>query len=214
MLQTISNLNATIPSLKQQIDYVRFNCNGVVNYTVTTLDGTITYTFGSSVFSTYVTNQFGQVDTNAAQKLLGPISKVTLTPITVFTPSWISQFGQSFVGDLKSINATAVTPNSYFFTSDFSCTGTNLQQGSGVVKQIVANYITVTLANGSTATVILGACSNILLLNQSAPKIGNNIYWSGLSLGSSTYNAYSALLFWLFIYCIITLISNSLAHYL
>ena len=60
ILQTISSLDGTIPSLKQQIDYVRFNCNGVVNYTVSTLDGSIRYTFGKSAFSTFVTNEFGQ----------------------------------------------------------------------------------------------------------------------------------------------------------
>jgi len=58
--QTISSLQTTVPSLKQQIDYVRFNCNGVVNYTVNTLEGAITYTFSPSAFSTYVTNEFGK----------------------------------------------------------------------------------------------------------------------------------------------------------
>lgn len=56
-----------------------------------------------------------------------------------------------------------------------------------------------TQTDGTEATVIFGACSNILILNQSAPKIGNGIYWSGLKIGSSTTNAYSALFFWLFI---------------
>jgi hypothetical protein len=175
---------------------VKFNCNGVVNYTVSTLNGSITYTFASSVFSTYITNEYGKVNSNAAQAALGPISKVTLTPVTIFTPAWVSQFGASFTNDLKSINTTTAAPTSYLFSSDFQCSSTSvLSTGSGVVKQIVANYITVTLSDGSSATAILGACSNILLLNESAPKIGNNIYWSGLSIGSSTFNVYSALFF-------------------
>ncbi len=165
--QVISNLNLTIPTLKQQIDYVKFNCNGAVNYTVSTLDGTITYTFASSVFSTYVTNEYGKNNTNAAQALLGPISKVTLTPVTIFSPDWVTRFGASFTTELQAIDATAAEPNSYFFASDFSCSSTKpLTSGSGVVKSIVANYVTITVSGGATVTAILGACSNILLLNQ------------------------------------------------
>ena len=52
----IVNLKNSIPSVRRQIDNVRFNCNGAVNYTVSTLDGTITYTFGTSAFRTYITN--------------------------------------------------------------------------------------------------------------------------------------------------------------
>jgi predicted nucleic acid-binding Zn-ribbon protein len=194
--QTIANLNLTIPALKQQIDYVKFNCNGVVNYTVSTLNGTITYTFASSVFSTYVTNEFGKSNTNAAQALLGPISKVTLTPITIFAPAWVGQFGASFANDLQAINATAALPNSYFFSSDFSCASTaTLYSGAGVVKSIVSNYVTITTSSGTTVTAILGACSNILLLNESQPKVGNNVYWRGLAIGTNTYQVYSALLF-------------------
>lgn len=196
VLQTIDNLNSTIPALKQQIDYVKFNCNGVVNYTVSTLNGIITYTFSSSVFSTYVTSEYGKANSNAAQALLGPISKVTLTPVTVFSPTWVSQFGASFTNDLKAINTGDSNPTSYFFSSDFTCSSTSvLSTGSGVVKNIVANYITVTQSSGATATVILGACSNILVLNENTPKIGNSIYWSGVSIGGSTFNVYSALFF-------------------
>jgi hypothetical protein len=93
---TILNLEASTPALKQQIDYVKFNCLGVVNYTVQTLNGQITYTFGSSVFSTYVTQQYGQSSANTAQALLGPISNVSLTPTTVFNPTWVSTYGESF----------------------------------------------------------------------------------------------------------------------
>lgn len=175
---------------------MKFNCNGAVNYTVSTLDGTITYTFSSSVFSTYVTNEYGKNNTNAAQALLGPISKVTLTPVTIFTPAWVSQYGASFTTELQTINATAAEPNSYFFASDFSCSSTKpLTSGSGIVKSIVANYVTITVAGGATTTAILGACSNILLLNQQQPKVGNNVYWRGLAVGTSTFQVYSALFF-------------------
>ena len=54
---------------------------------------------------------------------------------------------------------------------------------------------TVTAMGGATVTAILGACSNILLLNQSQPKVGNNVYWRGLSIGAGTYQVYSALFF-------------------
>lgn len=194
--QTITNLNITIPALKQQIDYVKFNCNGVVNYTVSTLNGTITYTFASSVFSTYVTNEYGANNTNAAQSQLGPISKVTLTPITIFAPAWTSQFGSSFSNDLQNINATSAQPNSYFFASDFSCSSTStLSSGQGKVKSIVANYVTIDSSDGTTVTAILGACSNVLLLNEDKPKVSNRIYWRGLAIGTSTVQVYSALFF-------------------
>lgn len=52
---TIESLKGSTPSLKQQIDHVKFNCLGVVNYTVQTLNGAVSYIFGSSLFSTYVT---------------------------------------------------------------------------------------------------------------------------------------------------------------
>ena len=56
---TIQSLQKSTPSLKEQIDYVKFHCLGVVNYTVQTLNGTISYVFGSSVFTTYITGQYG-----------------------------------------------------------------------------------------------------------------------------------------------------------
>ena len=99
--QTVIHLENSVPSLREQIDYVRFNCLGVVNYTVQTLNGSVTYTFGTSVFSTYVTQQYGQQNSNRAQALLGPVSKVTLTPATVFDKAWSQAFGQSFATDLQ-----------------------------------------------------------------------------------------------------------------
>lgn len=68
---TVTSLSAEIPSLQKQIDFVNFKCVGVVNYTVQTLNGQITYTFDSSVFSTYVTEAFGTENSNSAQNFLG-----------------------------------------------------------------------------------------------------------------------------------------------
>jgi len=91
-------------------------------------------------------------------------------------------------------NPTDAAP--YFFASDFSCSSTRpLTSGSSILRSIVANYITIAVAGGQTVTAILGACSNILLLNQSQPRVGNNIYWRGLAVGTSTFQVYSALLF-------------------
>ena len=81
--QHVESLRGRIPALREQIDYVRFNCNGVVNYTVSTLDGTINYIFGRTAFSTFVTNEFGQESSNAADAFLGPLSNITLTPISI-----------------------------------------------------------------------------------------------------------------------------------
>jgi len=207
--QTIASLNSTIPALKQQIDYVKFNCNGVVNYTVSTLNGTITYTFSSSVFSTYITNEYGLPNSNAASAFLGPISKVTLTPITIFTPAWVDLYGASFTKDISLFNAissntattngvstTSAVPSSYFFVSDFSCSSTaTLASGAGVISSINSNLIQVSLKTGGSAVLTMGACSNILLLNVNVPKVGNNIYWRGLQLSSNTFQVYSALIF-------------------
>jgi len=103
---------------------------GIVNYTVQTLNGVITYTFGSSVFSTYVTQQYGLDNANRAQSLLGPISRVTLTPITVFDSTWSDAFGQAFSTDLQvaAVNSQSALSSlgngltqSYFLDSDFQC---------------------------------------------------------------------------------------------
>jgi predicted nucleic acid-binding Zn-ribbon protein len=131
---TIANLQSSIPSLQQQIDYVKFNCLGVVNYTVSTLNGAISYVFGASSFSTYVTGQYGAPNSNTAQALLGPISNITLTPSSIFSSSWTDLYGQAFAKDLSLVSPSATsTPN--FFISDFSCSSTSvLSSGNGVVK--------------------------------------------------------------------------------
>lgn len=190
---TISNLQASIPSLQQQIDYVKFNCLGVVNYTVNTLNGNISYVFGSSSFSTYISGQFGSSNTNTAQALLGPISNITLTPVTIFGSEWVNLFGQPFAKDLSLVAATATqTPN--FFISDFSCSSNSvLASGNAVVTQISTNVVYATLSDKSTVVLILGACSNVLVLNNVTPKIGTNIFWNGLKVTSNTFQVYSAL---------------------
>lgn len=190
---TISGLRNSIPSLKQQIDFVKFNCLGVVNYTVQTIDGTIRYIFGSSLFSTYVTEQYGLPNSNAFQAILGPISSVTLTPITIFNTDWSRTFGSAFQKDLELINPN-ITNTSNFFISDFSCSSNaGLSSSSGVVTRIAANVIYATLSDNSNVVLILGACSSVLVAKDTLPKIGQNIYWSGLKISSNTYQVYSAL---------------------
>ena len=90
--KTINALKNSITDLKQQIDYVKFNCLGIVEYTVMTLNGSITYQFGTSIFSSYVTNQYG-IPSNALQNIIGPLSTVTLTPVSIFNTQWASSFG-------------------------------------------------------------------------------------------------------------------------
>lgn len=138
---TISSLQSSIPSLQQQIDYIKFNCLGIVNYTVNTLNGIISYVFGSSTFSTYVTGMYGAPNSNTAQALLGPISNVTLTPLTILSQTWVDLFGQSFSKDLSLVNGSlTATPN--FFVSDFSCSSNlALSSGNGIVSQITANVV-------------------------------------------------------------------------
>lgn len=190
---TISSLQSSIPSLQQQIDYVKFNCLGVVNYTVNTLNGAISYVFGSSSFSTYVSGQYGAPNSNTAQALLGPISQITLTPITIFNNVWTDLYGQPFAKDLSLVTSSNIAiPN--FFISDFSCSSSLvLGSGNGVVKQISTNVITATLNDKSVVSLILGACSNVLVLNGLTPKLGTNIFWNGLKITSNTYQVYSAL---------------------
>jgi len=202
---TINSLQASIPSLQQQIDYVKFNCLGVVNYTVNTLNGTISYVFGSSTFSTYITGQFGTANTNTAQNLLGPVSNITLTPATIFSKDWVNLFGQPFAKDLSLVSATATqTPN--FFVSDFNCSSNSvLTSGNAVVTQISTNVINASLNDKTTVTLILGACSNILVLNNITPKIGTNIFWNGLKVNPSTFQVYSALFIW-FIYSVLRIL--------
>lgn len=223
--QTISDLQSSIPSLQQQIDYVKFKCFGVYNYTVSTLNGYITYSFGSSVFSTYVAEQYGSENSKTASALIGPISNVTLTPTSILNNNWIQSYGQPFSQDLALINininggsgsgsdsasvagsglgtgsgsgllsgiSSSSTPN--FFTNDFACTtAATLSSGNGVVNNISKNTVTVTLNNKSTFTLLLGACSNVLLLNSNVPKVGSNIFWNGLKISANTNQVYSCL---------------------
>lgn len=190
---TIQSLQKSTPSLKEQIDYVKFHCLGVVNYTVQTLNGTISYVFGSSVFTTYVTGQYGNENSQTVQTLLGPVSNVTLTPVTIFNSDWVQAYGSAFQKDLATIDATSKNfPN--FFISDFQCSSTApLSSGSGTVTNIIANIIYARIADGSTAVLMLGACSNVLVTGDSVPTIGNNVLWNGFKLSSNTYQVYSAL---------------------
>lgn len=139
-----------------------------------------------------MTQQYGQTNSNAVQALLGPISQVSLTPITIFNSEWSKVFGEAFQKDLALINATEVTPN--FLVSDFSCSSSaTLASGNGVVSRISANVVYATLPGGSTAVLILGACSNVLVMEGQVPKIGSNIFWNGLKISTNTYQVYSAL---------------------
>ena len=200
----ISNLKNSIPTIRGRIDNIGFNCNGAVNYTVSTLDGTITYTFANSAFRTYVTNEYGSANSNAAQAFLGQISNVTLTPITVFSQEWINRFGRPFDRELTRISSdtsttglTAVTRTNNQFLTDFSCIATSdLEYATGVVRSITATSITAALKDGTIVNLALGACSNILLLNQSEAKVGNTIFWRGPKVAPNGYQVYSALLVW------------------
>lgn len=192
--QTISSLNSTIPTLKQQSDFVKFNCNGAVNYTVNTLNGAVTYNFASSSFTNYVADEFGSANTGAIKAQIGPASSVVVTPLTIFSPSYVNQYGASFSTDLQSVSSSSI-PANYQFASDFSCsTSALLNTGTGVVQSINSNQIIATLKNGSKVTLTLGACSNILLLNQKSPKVGNNICWNGPQANGG-FQVISALLF-------------------
>ena len=63
-----------------------------------------------------------------------------------------------------------------------------------MVATIEANVIHVTVSNNDTPDVlILGACSNILILNSQLPRIGSNVFWNGRHITSNTYQVYSAL---------------------
>ena len=229
--QTVIHLENSVPSLQEQIDYVRFNCLGVVNYTVQTLNGTISYTFGSSVFSTYVTQQYGQANSNTAQNLLGPVSKITLTPITVFDSAWSEAYGQAFANDLRSAagqnslssswtsqgsgssSSTSISSSSSssgssgsgssgssgsiqtnFLSSDFKCSAsTSVISGSGVVKSIDANIVSIRANNGQDLKLILGACSSVYVSYTGTPQLGRTIFWNGFQILSDTYQVYSAL---------------------
>lgn len=139
-----------------------------------------------------MTQQYGQTNTNAVQALLGPISQVSLTPVTIFNDQWSQTFGSAFQKDLAVIQANDTTPN--FLVSDFSCSSTAaLTSGNGVVSRISANVVYATMSGGSTAILILGACSNVLVMEGQVPKIGSNIFWNGLKISSNTYQTYSAL---------------------
>jgi hypothetical protein len=70
-----------------------------------------------------------------------------------------------------------------------------LASGAGIISEIQSNIIHVSVKGGSPAILTMGACSNILLLNQNVPKVGNNIYWRGLQLPNNAFQVYSALIF-------------------
>ena len=193
VLQHVDSLRGRIPSLREQIDYVRFNCNGVVNYTVSTLDGTIRYTFGRSSFSTFVTNEFGEANSNAASAFLGPISNVTLTPVTILDARWVELFGQAFRTDLQAIS-NGIQTNTFRFLSDFSCSGEGpVSSGAGTVVLIEPNLVRVRLSNNEEVDLLLAACTNILLLNTDAARIGGIAYWRGVENSDGSVQAYSVL---------------------
>ena len=127
---TIAHLQSAIPAIREQIDFVNFKCKGVTNYTVQTLDGKISYIFQSSVFSTYVTEEFGTDQSNTAQALLGPISTVTLTPTTIFDDRWVKAFGESFSRDRRSIAKTTTSSGSGSSGSGSSGSGSGSGSGS------------------------------------------------------------------------------------
>jgi hypothetical protein len=149
--------------------------------------------FGSSSFSTYITGQFGSSNTNTAQTLLGAVNDITLTPVTIFGSDWVNLFGQPFAKDLSLVTASSVQiPN--FFISDFSCSSNSvLTSGNAVVTQISTNVIYGSLSDKSSVVLVLGACSNVLVLNNVTPKVGSNIFWNGLKVNGNTYQVYSAL---------------------
>jgi len=195
---TISTLQSTIPSLQQQIDYIKFNCLGVANYTTNTLNGSISYTLGPSSFSTYMSGQYGAPNSNTAQALLGPITNITLTPASILSSTWTTLYGQPFAKDLALASASTIaTPN--LFVSDFTCSsllagGSPLAGGSGngVVKQISGNVVSATAGDKSEVTLALGGCSSVMV-NNLMPRVGRNVFWSGLKLANGTYQVYSAL---------------------
>ena len=98
----------------------------------------------------------------------------------------------SLLGTGTSSASSVLSTN--FFISDFPCqSNVELKSASGVVSSITANVLHVTTQSGEQDVLILGACSNILVLNAQIPRIGSNVFWNGRFITSNTYQVYSAL---------------------
>jgi hypothetical protein len=81
-----------------------------------------------------------------------------------------------------------------FFITDFACqSNVEINSSRGVVSSIEANVVQITGQNGEQQVLILGACTNILVLNNAIPSIGSNVFWNGRLVTSNTYQVYSAL---------------------
>merc|ERR1711937_195924 len=86
--------------------------------------------------------------------------------------------------------------SSFRFFSDFSCTteGQSIS-GTGVVESINRNIVRVTLSDDEQIDVLLGSCTNILVLNNDTPNLGTRVYWRGVQITSEVAQAFSMLFF-------------------
>jgi ribosomal protein L9 len=192
----IIRLEREVLIVRQKIDQLDLQCNGVIDVKIEVLDtNDIVYTFNPNNFESYFNGFYG---INAYSNFVAQYQGVrpsTLYGYNMFSDQWANLYGRPFQSDLQLAYANGLITN-YSFLTDFQCSNyQSLINLDGKIQSIAGNVITVVDSNGKTYDLQLGACSRINGVNQYYPTIGNLIEWRGVNNYDNKYYVHTATCF-------------------
>ena len=176
----IAILEGEVLVVRQKIDQLDLQCNGVININVQVLDTKdIMYSFNSTQFQSYFNGFYG-IDAYSNFVSSNKNPAVSLYGYNIFSDQWASTYGRPYLSDIQSAYSTGMITD-YSFNSDFQCSNyQNLINLNGRINRIEGNTIYATDGKGKIYELQLGACSRVNGINQYFPSTQNQISWRGV----------------------------------
>lgn len=173
----ISILESEVSIIRQKIDQLDLQCNGVIDIKIQVLDSNdIVYTFNPTQFQSFFNGFYGiNAYSNFVSAYKENNQNLSLYGYNIFSDQWAQLYGRPYESDVRLAYSTGLITN-YSFNSDFQCSNyQSLINSSGKINGIQGNIILVMDPLGKLYELQIGACSRINGLNQYYPKVGNQI---------------------------------------
>jgi predicted nuclease with TOPRIM domain len=187
-------LNGEVRNIRQRIDQLDLQCNGVIDIKVISLTSNdLVYTFNPTQFQSFFNGFYGiNAYSNFIQVYKNVAGPLNVYGYNIFSEQWAQSYGKPYETDVQlAYNNGLITD--YSFSSDFQCSNyQSLINGSGKINNISGNLVLVADKDGKIYELQLGACSRINGVNQQMPKVGNSIEWRGVKNYDTKYFIHTA----------------------
>lgn len=187
-------LSGEVKNIRQRIDQLDLQCNGVVDIKVTSLTSNdLVYNFNPTQFQSYFNGFYGiNAYSNFIQVYKDVAGPLNVYGYNIFSDQWAQTYGKPYETDVQLAYTNGLITD-YSFSSDFQCSNyQSLINGSGKINNISGNLVLVADRDGKIFELQLGACSRINGVNQQMPKVGNSIEWRGVKNYDTKYFIHTA----------------------